>query len=435
MIEFDIFSPMPKILVIDDDATTRLFLQRNLEKEGYEVLCAKDGLEGLEMAYTELPELIICDWMMPEKDGLEVCRQIKVDPHLANTTFILLTSKKELEARVQGLDAGADEFMSKPVELPELQARLRSGLRQYQLKRLMRMANQQLSQTLDQLRHTQAQLIQSEKMSSLGQMVAGVAHEINNPINFIDGNIDYTYHSIESLFELIRLYQKNYPKPPQEIKNFIEEIELDFLEEDLQKMMTSMKIGSQRISKIVMSLQNFSRLNEAELKRVDLHEGLNNTLAILQQRLMINGEVEIQIERDYDNLPLVECYPGELNQVFFNILSNSIDFLEQKLQQNSLLNFSPKIWLKTKIQEPDQVLISIRDNAIGMTAEIVERIFDPFYTTKPVGKGTGMGMAITYQTIVEKHHGTLQCNSTLGQGTEIVISIPQKSKDYHSSLF
>ncbi len=426
---------MPKILVIDDDATTRLFLQRNLEKEGYEVLCAKDGLEGLEMAYTELPELIICDWMMPEKDGLEVCRQIKVDPHLANSTFILLTSKKELEARVQGLDAGADEFMSKPVELPELQARLRSGLRQYQLKRLMRMANQQLSQTLDQLRHTQAQLIQSEKMSSLGQMVAGVAHEINNPINFIDGNIDYTYHSIESLFELIRLYQKNYPKPPQEIKNFIEEIELDFLEEDLQKMMASMKIGSQRISKIVMSLQNFSRLNEAELKRVDLHEGLNNTLAILQQRLMINGEVKIQIEREYDNLPLVECYPGELNQVFFNILSNSIDFLEQKLQQNSLLNFSPKIWLKTKIQEPDQVLISIRDNAIGMTAEIVERIFDPFYTTKPVGKGTGMGMAITYQTIVEKHHGTLQCNSTLGQGTEIVISIPQKRKDFHSSLF
>jgi two-component system, NtrC family, sensor kinase len=161
---------------------------------------------------------------------LEVCRKVKTHPHLTNSTFILLTSKKDIEARVQGLDAGADEFISKPVELPELQARLRSGLRQYQLKRLMRMANQQLSQTLDQLRHTQAQLIQSEKMSSLGQMVAGVAHEINNPINFIDGNLDYMAQSIQSLFDLIYLYQNHYPDPPEAIKDCIEEMELNFLQ-------------------------------------------------------------------------------------------------------------------------------------------------------------------------------------------------------------
>jgi two-component system, NtrC family, sensor kinase len=301
---------MPKILVIDDDATTLFFLQRNLQKEGYDILTANNGEEGLQKAQENLPELIICDWMMPKMDGLEVCRRVKTHPHLTNSTFILLTSKREIEATVQGLDAGADEFISKPVELPELQARLRSGLRQYQLKRLMRMANQQLSQTLDQLRHTQAQLIQSEKMSSLGQMVAGVAHEINNPINFIDGNLDYMAQSIESLFDLIDLYQNHYPDPPEAIKDCIEEMELNFLQTDLQKMMTSLKIGSQRIHKIVMSLQNFSRLNEAQLKQVDIHDGLNSTLVILQQRLNINEEVKIKIERDFEDLPIIECYPG-----------------------------------------------------------------------------------------------------------------------------
>jgi two-component system, NtrC family, sensor kinase len=424
------YSIMPKILVIDDDATTLFFLQRNLQKEGYDILTANNGEEGLQKAQENLPELIICDWMMPKMDGLEVCRRVKTHPHLTNSTFILLTSKREIEATVQGLDAGADEFISKPVELPELQARLRSGLRQYQLKRLMRMANQQLSQTLDQLRHTQAQLIQSEKMSSLGQMVAGVAHEINNPINFIDGNLDYMAQSIESLFDLIDLYQNHYPDPPEAIKDCIEEMELNFLQTDLQKMMTSLKIGSQRIHKIVMSLQNFSRLNEAQLKQVDIHDGLNSTLVILQQRLNINEEVKIKIERDFEDLPIIECYPGELNQAFFNILTNAIDFIEEKLQQESSLDFVPTIWLYTRKKEPDQIMISIRDNAMGMTAEVCDRIFDPFYTTKPVGKGTGMGMAIVYQTIVEKHHGSLECKSTLGEGTEIIISIPEKQIEF-----
>jgi two-component system, NtrC family, sensor kinase len=427
------YSIMAKILVIDDDATTLFFLQRNLQKEGYEILTANNGEEGLQKAQENLPELIICDWMMPKMDGLEVCRKVKTHPHLTNSTFILLTSKKDIEARVQGLDAGADEFISKPVELPELQARLRSGLRQYQLKRLMRMANQQLSQTLDQLRHTQAQLIQSEKMSSLGQMVAGVAHEINNPINFIDGNLDYMAQSIQSLFDLIYLYQNHYPDPPEAIKDCIEEMELNFLQTDLQKMMTSLKIGSQRIHKIVMSLQNFSRLNEAELKQVDIHDGLNSTLVILQQRLNIDEEVKIRVERDFEDLPIMECYPGELNQAFFNILTNGIDFIEEKLKQGASSDFVPTIWLYTRKKEPDQVVISIRDNGIGMTAEVCDRIFDPFYTTKPVGKGTGMGMAIVYQTIVEKHNGSLECKSTLGEGTEIIISIPEKQIEFLKS--
>lgn len=416
---------MPKILVIDDDATTRLFLKGNLTKDAYEVITANEGEEGLQKAKRHLPELIICDWMMPKMDGLEVCRQVKIHPHLTNATFILLTAKTELEARVKALDAGADDFISKPVELPELQARLRSGLRQYQLKRLMRLTNEKLSQALDQLRQTQAQLIQSEKMSSLGRMVAGVAHEINNPINFIDGNLDYTYHSMQSLFDLIRLYQNYYPHPPQEIADYIEEIELEFLEEDLQKMMVSMKNGSERIHQIVMSLQKFSRLNEAQLKTVNINEGLNQTLAILKPRLLMAQNQEIKIEKDYIDLPFVECYPAELNQVFFNILSNAIDFLEVKLQANLDQDLIPTIWIKTNIIESQQILISIRDNGIGMTAEICDRIFDPFYTTKPVGKGIGMGLAIAYQTIVEKHGGNINCHSQIGQGTEISIVIPQ----------
>ncbi|GET35265.1 sensor histidine kinase [Microseira wollei] len=416
---------MSKILVVEDDSATRLFLKRDLQIEGYQVIVAKDGEEGLLQATQIQPALIICDWVMPLMDGMEVCRRVKADPNLATTFFILLTSRGEAIAdRVAGLDAGADEFLSKPIDPNELQARVRAGLRQYNLNRQLSQANQQLSQTLQELQQTQAQLIQSEKMSSMVQMVAGMAHEINNPVTFIYGNLNHASVYIQNLLDLIHLYQKYYPNPDAEIQKHASAIDLEFIAYDLPNLLNSMKTGAQRIFQIVQDLRNFSRLDEAELKRVDLHEGIDNTLAFLQHRLHSEkNNFAIQVFKEYGDLPLVECYPRQLNQVFLNILTNAIDFLAESHGKENP-SPQPMIQIRTKEIDNDRVEIKILDNGPGMTEKVRQKLFDPFFTTKPVGKGIGMGLSISYQIIVEKHGGNLRCISSPGQGAEFIIEIP-----------
>lgn len=268
------------------------------------------------------------------------------------------------------------------------------------------------------------QLVQSEKMSSLGQLVAGVAHEINNPVSFIYGNLTPANEYIQDLLSLLKLYQKNYPNPLPEIKEQAETIDVDFLIADLPNLLASMKIGAKRIKEIVLSLRNFSRLDEAEMKAVNIHEGIDSTLMILEHRLKPNSErPEIEVIKHYGNLPLVECYPGQLNQVFMNILDNAIDALEAAFA-NSQKTQDLQINIITKISRSQKVLIRISDNGCGISESAQKRLFEPFYTTKPVGKGTGLGLSISYQIITEKHHGELQCNSVLNQGTEFLIEIP-----------
>ncbi|MDJ0616042.1 MAG: PAS domain S-box protein [Calothrix sp. MO_192.B10] len=285
-----------------------------------------------------------------------------------------------------------------------------------------------LENTLRELQRTQGQLIQSEKLSSLGQMVAGVAHEINNPVNFIHGNLVPATEYTQDLLRLLELYQQYYPNPPSEIEEEIETIDLEFLKIDIVKLLNSMGMGTQRIREIVLSLRNFSRLDEAEFKQVDIHEGIDSTLMILQNRLKATPERPgITIVKEYASLPPIECYPGQLNQVFMNILANAIDALEEYNQQRTYDEIAANpssIRILTEKNTKNKVTISISDNGTGIPPEVQKKLFDPFFTTKDVGKGTGLGLSISYQIIVEKHGGKLSCQSTLGKGTEFAIQIP-----------
>ncbi len=287
--------------------------------------------------------------------------------------------------------------------------------------------NTHLQETLQELQRTQAQVIQSEKMSSLGQMVAGVAHEINNPVSFVHGNLEPAYEYAQDLIRIIELYQRHYPNPAEEIETEIEAVELDFIKEDFVKLLDSMQNGTERIKDIVLSLRNFSRLDESEFKQVDIHEGIDSTLLILHNRLKSqSNHREIEVIKEYFSLPKIDCYAGQLNQVFMNILVNAIDALDDEINKNP--TFTPQIRVTTELSGNNNIKIYIADNGSGIPPKVQSKLFDPFFTTKEVGKGTGLGLSISYQIIVDKHHGKLSCNSSPETGTEFMIEIPIRQK-------
>ncbi len=287
---------------------------------------------------------------------------------------------------------------------------------------------EQLKTALHDLHAYQTQLVQTEKMSTLGTLVAGIAHEINNPTSFIYGNLHYANEYIKDLLQLVRLYRIHYPNPVSEIKRHAQSVELEFLMDDLPKVLASMETGAERIRHLVLSLRNFSRLDQTNMQSIDLHEGIESTLLILHHRLKAHSDrPAIKIIKEYGELPLVECHPSQLNQVFMNLLANAIDALEEEQNQQTekaQINFSPTIWIWTKISSCGHITIKIADNGSGIKEEAKLQLFDPFFTTKPIGKGTGLGLSISYQIVVEKHKGTLRCESVLGQGTEFLIEIP-----------
>ncbi|MBP0020621.1 MAG: hypothetical protein J7647_24085 [Cyanobacteria bacterium SBLK] len=383
------------------------------------------GIAVLSRIIPRFPKLL----SLPNSDRLSLIDRVlrnEVERHKqAQSALQQLNEELEnrIEERTAQLQNTLQQLQAEIRDREEAEVALRGS------KRQLIEQNQQLETTLKELQSTQAQLIQSEKMAGLGQMVAGIAHEINNPVNFIHGNLEYLQPSINNLLEIIALFQECELESSSTLKEAIEDADLEFLQEDLPRLFNSMTIGTDRIREIVKSLRNFSRLDEAEMKTVDLHEGINSTLMILQHRLKANGKrPDVKIIKQYGQLPKIECHPGQLNQVFMNLLANAIDAIDEKLATHR--DFIPAIQIQTQLKTispsspQNSVEIRIRDNGCGMSEETLAKLFDPFFTTKPVGKGTGLGSSISYQIIVEKHRGRLQCQSIRDRGTEFIIEIP-----------
>ncbi|MGG6294773.1 sensor histidine kinase [Leptolyngbya sp. AN02str] len=287
-------------------------------------------------------------------------------------------------------------------------------------------ANRDLAEALQHLQQTQTQLIQTEKMSTLGQLVAGIAHEINNPVNFIYGNLSHVSDYTEELLALLQTYQHTYPQPESPIKEAIAESDLSFIQTDLPKILASIRLGADRIRQLVLSLRNFSRMDAIHTSQVNVHDLIDSTLLILQPRLRPKAQhLGIQLVKNYGNLPAVECYPGQLNQVLMNLLCNAIDAIEQQAESQAIASdqWMGTITVQTQMIDASHVELRIGDTGPGIAADVKSRIFDVFFTTKPVGKGTGMGLAISRQ-VIERHQGTLVCESQPGQGTQFIMTFP-----------
>jgi len=401
------------ILVVDDSRTNREVLSQYLTQEGYQVCMAINGEQALQMADAEKHDLILLDVVMPKPDGYEVLAYLKNHTQLRHVPVIMISALDQLDSVVKGIEMGAEDYLSKPFNPVLLRARIGACLEKKRLR-------DQEMHYVAELKRTQTKLIQSEKMSSLGQMVAGLAHEINNPINFIYGNLKPAQDYVQDLLSIIHTYQEAYPNPTETLQELLEDLEIDFIEEDIFKLMQSMRVGAERIRDLVLSLRNFSRLDEAEMKPARVEEGLDSTLLILRHQLSEQDRYpSVEVIKEYGEIPETLCYPSQLNQVYMNLLSNAID----AMRGNEPVA-KPQIHIKTFLHGEGKIRIKIADNGCGIEDEIKTRIFDPFFTTKPVGSGQGLGLSICYQIVVDKHKGRLWCRSKVGQGSEFTIEIP-----------
>lgn len=413
------------LLVIDDTPANLSLLTQLLSDKGYKVRAAPSGKFALKSVEKNPPDLILLDIMMPEMNGYEVCLELKANPVTQEIPVIFLSALDEALDKVKAFDVGGVDYITKPFQAVEVLARVENQLRARSLQLQLIEKNQSLEEVIKELKWTQAQAIQNEKMLALGQIVAGVAHEINNPINFISGNLTPAQEYIQDLLKLIKTYQEQYSETNPCIEKMIEEIELDFIAEDLPQLLNSMQRGAERIATIVGGLRTFSRHDESEIKPVDIHTGIDSALMILEHQLRLTmTRSAITVIKNYGELPRVTCYVSALNQVFMNLIKNAIDALEEKVENPEAVDPNLTIRIQTLTTTDATVKIIIADNGIGINREIISQIFDPFFTTKVVGKGTGLGLFSSYRIIVEKHKGQLTCNSQLGEGTEFVIEIP-----------
>ncbi|BAT52879.1 Response Regulator Receiver Signal Transduction Histidine Kinase [Nostoc sp. NIES-3756] len=424
------------ILVVDDTLTNLEIISEALTSAGFEVATATNGKKAFEQIQTRLPDLILLDVMMPIMDGFETCKQLKNYPETRDIPVIFMTAVTDSDSKVEALSLGAVDYITKPFHKAEVLARISTHL---QLRNLTKNLETrviertfELNKALQDLQESQLQLVQQEKMSVLGQLMSGLAHEINNPVSCIYGNLGHTLTYLENMNHLIDLYQQNYPNPVPEIQNEIDAMDLDYMRSDLPNLIFSMKEGVQRIRDISKSLRIFSRADTENKIQFNIHEGIDSTILILKHRLKsIGNRSDIEIKKDYGNLPLINCFPGQLNQVFMNILANAIDALDESFNSkyeskiNIEIDKHPQIIIQTMlIEDENHVLIKIKDNGVGISNENKIKVFDSLFTTKAVGKGTGLGLSIARQIIVQKHGGQIEFNSEIGKGSEFIIYIP-----------
>ncbi|MBW4465974.1 MAG: hybrid sensor histidine kinase/response regulator [Pegethrix bostrychoides GSE-TBD4-15B] len=412
------------ILIVDDTPTNIDIIREVLEEQGFDVAIAISGERALQQVAQEIPDLILLDVMMPGIDGFQTCQCLKSLPLIQNVPVIFMTALSDKDNKVKALELGAVDYVTKPFEAQEVLARVRTHLK---LHRLTQTLAQEVNKKVSELQNIQMQLVQSEKMSALGNLVAGVAHEINNPIGFLNGSINNAKDYVKDLLDYVALYQQHHPNPAAPVQDKAEAIDLDYLQKDLSKLLDSMQGATDRIIGISTSLRTFSRADTEYKVSGNLHDGINSTILILKYRLKANKHrPEINVIQDYGDIPAIDCYPGQLNQVFMNILANSIDMFDEMTQSQSFdqLQAHPQQITIRTTADANQVQIQIADNGKGMTEEVRARIFDHLFTTKGAGKGTGLGLAIARQIAVEKHGGSLEVQSKLGRGTMFCIRLP-----------
>lgn len=413
------------ILVVDDTPDNVRLLAAILTERGYEVRKALNGARALAAVQAALPDLILLDITMPEMNGYQVCEHLKADVKTRDVPVIFISALDEVVDKQKAFDVGGADYIVKPFQGAEVILRIENQLKLRSLQANLAENNRDLERSLWELKNAQMQLIQNEKMTAMGQLVAGIAHEINNPITFVSGNLKYAEEYIKQLLELVTLYQQEYSNPPATIQEKLEEIDLNFLSYDAAKVMDAMCRGADRIRQIVLSLRNFSRHDEAEMKQADIHSGIDSTLLMLQHRLEATKyRAAIEVIKEYAPIPPVTCYVSQLNQVFLHLLNNAIDALTPESEPQTTSSPIPRIGIVTELIGTDRIRIRIADNGSGISEAIRSRLFDPFFTTKPVGAGTGLGLSISYQIIVHQHRGSLACTSAPGAGAEFTIEIP-----------
>ncbi|MGC1306587.1 MAG: response regulator [Phormidesmis sp.] len=422
-----------EVLVVDDTVANLNVLDEILSSAQYYVSAVTSGKRALKQLQEQTPALILLDIQMPEMDGFETCRQIKANPDTANIPVIFITALSDAESIVKGFSLGAVDYITKPFRETELLARVRTQLNLYLLTEKLeeQVVNRtaELKTVIEKLEQSQLQTVQSEKMAALGNLVAGVAHEINNPVGFLNGSIRNAQNYVQDLQGQLALYRQHHPNAAVPVQENAEEIDLDFVCEDLPKLLDSMKGATDRIKAISTSLRTFSRADTEHKVSAQVQEGLDSTLLILKYRLNANeNRPAIKVTKDYGELPAIECFPGQLNQVFMNLLANAIDVFDEATEQASFAELEDKpqtITVKTTVRPALKAIeISIQDNGKGMPDAVKKRIFDRLFTTKGVGKGTGLGLAIAHQIVTEKHGGQLTVESAPGQGTTFVIQLP-----------
>jgi signal transduction histidine kinase len=427
----DILSKSLHILLVDDNPNNLKVLLEAIRQCGWKPLVATDGESAIEQTEYAVPDLILLDVMMPGIDGFETCRRLKANSITKNIPVIFISALSDSIDKVKGLEIGAVDYITKPFQQEEVITRLKLHLKISHLTRTLEQRVQErtaeLTQSLQELQQTQLQMIQSEKMSALGNLVAGIAHEMNNPLGFISASLKQFQLNINDIVTHLELYQKNFPSPSEEIINHNDEIDLSYCVEDSFKMLDSMIVACDRIISISNSLRAFSRSDREYKQPFNLHEGIDSTILILQHRLKANEKrPAIEVFKDYGNLPLVECFSGQINQVFMNILANAIDALDASNTNRiftEIIEHPNRITITT-LAVAQQIKVIIADNGVGMSEDIKQHIFDYLFTTKEVNKGTGLGLAIAKQIICNKHNGEIDCSSVSGEGTKFIITLP-----------